>query len=42
MRAEDVNMSDGLAIPDYLARAIQEDGREEWLDTLPNTIKALE
>ena len=35
-------MRDGLSIPEYLARAVQEDGREEWLATLPHTIKELE
>jgi streptomycin 6-kinase len=35
-------MRDGLSIPEYLARAVHADGRQEWLDTFPNTIKEFE
>jgi streptomycin 6-kinase len=35
-------MSAGLSIPLYLAEAAKEEGREEWLETLPNTIMELE
>jgi streptomycin 6-kinase len=35
-------MSARLSMPLYLARAAQEEGREEWLDTLPTTIGELE
>jgi streptomycin 6-kinase len=35
-------MSAHLSMPVYLARAAKEEGREEWLETLPTTIRELE
>jgi hypothetical protein len=35
-------MSAGLSIPISLARAAEEEGREDWLQTLPSTLRELE